>query len=137
MEAAREQLAKSHWWAAQAGADHVLIAPWWGAKVRLNSSAFYTLPNAHRVQLITLLFFFVFFLHLKAAWGKDIWAMAKDTAILATFDEGFAHDWKKVIVAPYVAHALLTKADKSLCEGRREVLKSFKVKPRPEPAAVI
>lgn len=32
----------------------------------------------------------------KAAWGKDIWTFASQTAILATFDEGFAHDWKKV-----------------------------------------
>ena len=32
----------------------------------------------------------------KAAWGKELWALAKDAAVLVTFDEGFAHDWKKV-----------------------------------------
>ena len=63
MEAAHLKLAKSHWWTRKGGADHVFVAPWWGA---------------------------------KAAWGKEIWAMAKETAVLVTFDEGFAHDWKKV-----------------------------------------
>ena len=63
MDAARLKLARSHWWSRKGGADHVFIAPWWGA---------------------------------KAAWGKELWALAKDAAVLVTFDEGFAHDWKKV-----------------------------------------
>jgi hypothetical protein len=63
MDAARLKLARSHWWSRKGGADHVFIAPWWGA---------------------------------KAAWGKELWALAKDAAVLVTFDEGFAHDWNKV-----------------------------------------
>jgi predicted deacetylase len=34
MDAARSKLAKSHWWNKNGGADHIFIAPWWGAKVQ-------------------------------------------------------------------------------------------------------
>ena len=60
----------------------------------------------------------------KAAWGKAIWGLASQAAVLVTFDEGFAHDWQKVVVAPYVPHALLTRAGKSGCETRRETLRT-------------
>ena len=63
MQHSNDIFAKYHWWTRKGGADHVFVAPWWGA---------------------------------RAAWGKEIWAMAKETAVLVTFDEGFAHDWKKV-----------------------------------------
>jgi hypothetical protein len=43
------------------------------------------------------------------------------TAILATIDEYFARDWNKVLVVPYVAHAMMTRWRKEPLPPRRDL----------------
>jgi hypothetical protein len=76
-------LQESPYWKSHGGKDHLVICAWWGA---------------------------------AKSWGKwhannkaSLWKLMRSTAILATIDEYFARDWNKVLVVPYVAHAMMTK----------------------------
>ena len=92
-------LQASPFWKKHGGRDHLVICAWWGA---------------------------------AKSWGKwktdrpTLWKLMRPSAILATIDEYFARDWNKVLVVPYVAHALMTRwrkeplpANREIAQGRR------------------
>ena len=76
-----DALKASPYWRRHDGRDHLVVCAWWGA---------------------------------AKSWGKwksgpTLWKMLRPAAILGTIDEYFARDWNKVLIVPYVAHALLTR----------------------------
>jgi hypothetical protein len=88
-------LQASPWWQRHGGRDHLVICAWWGA---------------------------------AKSWGKwktdkpwTLWKLLRPSAILATIDEYFARDWNKVLVVPYVAHALMTRWRKEPLPASREL----------------
>eukprot|EP00615_Pteridomonas_danica_P004457 CAMPEP_0114335888 /NCGR_PEP_ID=MMETSP0101-20121206/5347_1 /TAXON_ID=38822 ORGANISM="Pteridomonas danica, Strain PT" /NCGR_SAMPLE_ID=MMETSP0101 /ASSEMBLY_ACC=CAM_ASM_000211 /LENGTH=447 /DNA_ID=CAMNT_0001467641 /DNA_START=32 /DNA_END=1375 /DNA_ORIENTATION=+ len=56
--------------------------------------------------------------------SKTLWSLLAPHAILATIDEYFSHDWGKVMVAPYLAHADIS--DSSMMQGIGSKDKGFK-----------
>jgi hypothetical protein len=61
MENALKKLSHSHWWNNQGGADHVFIAPWWGAKVHGMSITW--------SDWLLLSYYFVFFKYFNFAYS--------------------------------------------------------------------
>lgn len=85
VQAIFNELVHSPYFRRAGGADHLVICAWWGAA---KSWGKWDQPNQAK---------------------PNLWRLLRPRTVLATIDEYFARDWNKVLVVPYVPHALLTR----------------------------